>query len=92
MFGLPLQPNRHQSNAAQMAQHMKCAIKGERKERERQKGEKMRDQIAKKKKKNNYNLQAHTFSPRDPCDMTFRECKIWQCLIVKKNISTFVFK
>ena len=42
----------------------------------------MRDQIAKKKKKKKKkkkrereNHHAHTFSHRDPCAMTFRECK-----------------
>ena len=57
MFGLPLYLRNttpaHQSSVAQMAQHTKCAIKCKRKgrERERENGGKMGDQIAKKKKK-----------------------------------------
>ena len=57
----------------------KSARKGKRKGRkEREKGGKMRDQIAKKKKKKKKkkNLHAQTFSNRDPCAMTFCECKI----------------
>ena len=64
----------HQSNVAQMVQHTKCARKSEEKGgKERQKRGKMGDQIAKIKKKH---LHAHTFSHRDPCAMTFRECEI----------------
>ena len=71
---LVMQLLQDQTSAAQMAQHMKCARKGKRKGRERERGigGKIRDQITKKKKKKK---NAHTFSHRDPCAMTFCECK-----------------
>ena len=84
------QSRQHQSSAAQMAEYTKCARKGKRKKggKEREKGGNNAGSNRKKKKKKKDH--AHSFSHRDPCAMTFRECKkIWQCLIVKNNISTF---
>ena len=40
----------------------------------REKGGKNAESNRKKKKKKN--LHVHTFSHRDPCAMTFRQCKI----------------
>ena len=53
-----MQPRQHQSRAAQMAQHTKCARKGKRKRREREK-EKNAGSNRKKKKKS-----AYIFPPR----------------------------
>ena len=102
MFGLPLYLRNttpaHQSSVAQMAQHTECAIKCKRKgrETERENGGKMGDQIAKKKKKKNKEkkkyLHAHTFSNRDPCAMTFRECKILAVLDCKELHTYFLFQ
>ena len=52
--------------------------KSERESVERERGSmKKGDEIAKKNnKKKQKKLHAHTFSHRDPCTMTFRECKI----------------
>ena len=79
MFGLPLYlcnavpstPIMRRSNGPAYEMHKKRQKKREGK-RER-KEEKMWDQIAKEIKKKN--LHAHTFSHRDPCAMTFRECE-----------------
>ena len=85
MYGLPLYlrnaapttPIKRGSNGPTYEMCKKRQKKGEVK-RER-KEEKMRDLIAKtnkkKKKKKKKHLHAHTFSHRDPCAMTFRECK-----------------
>ena len=54
--------------------------KSERESVERERGRRKKgDEISKKnkkKKKKKKKLDAHTFSHRDPCTMTFRECKI----------------
>ena len=67
---------------------------GSNRKKTKQKKKKKNNKKKKKKKKNKKKtLHAHTFSHRDPCAMTFRECKRKrQCLIVKNNISTLVFK
>ena len=53
----------------------------------------MGDQIAKKKKKKKKKyLHAHTFSNRDPCAMTVRECKILAVLDCKELHTYFLFQ
>ena len=49
--------------------------------------------IKSQKKKEKKNLHAHTFSHRYHCAIwPFMSVKFWQCLIVKNNISSFLFK
>ena len=83
MFGLPL----YLHNAAQSTPinrgsngpggEMRKKRRKKREGKRERKEEKMGYQIAKKKKKKKKkkNPHTHTFFHRDPCAMTFRECK-----------------
>ena len=86
-----MQPCQHQTSIAQMAQHTKCARKGKRKGREREKKRRKKFGIKsqkrkKKKKKHLHGMHIH-FPTMTPLPWPFMSVKIWQCLIVKNNIS-----
>ena len=74
-----MQPRHRQSSAAQMAQHYEMR-KNRQKKREERENKEAKWGI-KTHKKNHY---ARTISYRDPCAMTFRECKILAVLVCEE--------